>query len=104
MNIIAHSKGGLDARYTITKKQMGHHVASLTTISTPHHGCNFVDVLIRIVPDGFYRKVAQVFDHVFHNMGDSKPDFYTLISFQQSGLIVLTKKSRMIQGYMIKAI
>jgi triacylglycerol lipase len=38
VNIIAHSKGGLDSRYMISKLNMDEHVASLTTLSTPHRG------------------------------------------------------------------
>ena len=34
VNIVAHSMGGLDARYMITKLGMGRRVASLTTLST----------------------------------------------------------------------
>ena len=33
VNIIAHSKGGLDSRYAISSLNMGEKVASLTTIS-----------------------------------------------------------------------
>ena len=39
VNIIAHSKGGLDARYAISKLGMAPYVASLTTMNTPHRGC-----------------------------------------------------------------
>lgn len=61
-----------------------------------------MDVLIRIVP---YRKVAQVFDHAFHKMGDSKPDFYTETHhFLTVCSKLLTKKSKTIkvdyQSYM----
>ena len=38
VNIIAHSKGGLDAKYMITKLYMEDSVASLTTLCTPHKG------------------------------------------------------------------
>ena len=38
VNIIAHSKGGLDAKYMITKLYMEEHIASLTTLCTPHRG------------------------------------------------------------------
>lgn len=78
VNIIAHSKGGLDARYVIHACGMGEHVASLTTISTPHRGCRFVDVLIKIVPDGIYRRLSSIFDGFFHRIGDEYPDFYTV--------------------------
>ena len=38
VNIIAHSKGGLDAKYMIEKLDMAEHVASFTTMCTPHKG------------------------------------------------------------------
>lgn len=38
VNIIAHSKGGLDSKYIITDLGMQDHVASLTTLCTPHKG------------------------------------------------------------------
>lgn len=76
VNIIAHSKGGLDARYAISKLGMGPYVASLTTMNTPHRGCRFVDYACGL-PDGLYRLVALYFDHAFSRLGDRHPDFYT---------------------------
>ena len=76
VNIIAHSKGGLDARYAITHLHMAPYVASLTTMSTPHRGCRFVDYACRL-PDGLYRFVAGCFDRTFLRFGDRNPDFYT---------------------------
>ncbi|RDA88366.1 hypothetical protein CP532_5613 [Ophiocordyceps camponoti-leonardi (nom. inval.)] len=44
VNIIAHSMGGLDARYMISRRLTAPDaVASLTTISTPHRGSAFAD-------------------------------------------------------------
>jgi pimeloyl-ACP methyl ester carboxylesterase len=43
VNLIAHSMGGLDARYLITHLAMGNRVRSLTTISTPHRGTSLAD-------------------------------------------------------------
>ncbi|HWG46813.1 MAG TPA: hypothetical protein VN688_28885 [Gemmataceae bacterium] len=43
INLIAHSMGGLDARYLITHLGMANQVASLTTLSTPHHGTAVAD-------------------------------------------------------------
>ncbi|MGI5958477.1 MAG: esterase/lipase family protein [Massiliimalia sp.] len=39
VNLIAHSKGGLEARYLASGCGMGQDIASIITISTPHHGC-----------------------------------------------------------------
>lgn len=38
VNLIAHSKGGLEARYCISTLGLGNKVASLTTLDTPHRG------------------------------------------------------------------
>ena len=38
VNVIAHSKGGLDTKYMITDLGMESKVASLTTLCTPHKG------------------------------------------------------------------
>ena len=50
VNIIAHSKGGLDARYMISCLDMAPYVASLTTIATPHRGIGAIDTLQRKAP------------------------------------------------------
>lgn len=76
VNILAHSKGGLDARYAISKLEMAPYVASLTTINTPHGGCRFVDRACKL-PEGLYRFVAACFDRSFRKLGDKNPDFYT---------------------------
>ncbi len=46
VNIIAHSKGGLEARYLVSSLHMGHLVASITTLGTPHHGSGTIDALL----------------------------------------------------------
>lgn len=38
VNVIAHSKGGLDTKYMITDLGMEERIASLTTLCTPHKG------------------------------------------------------------------
>jgi triacylglycerol lipase len=43
VNLIAHSMGGLDARYLISTLKYGDRIASLTTLSTPHHGTPLAD-------------------------------------------------------------
>jgi triacylglycerol lipase len=41
--LMAHSMGGLDARYAVSKLGMDRHVAAVVTISTPHRGSPFAD-------------------------------------------------------------
>lgn len=43
VHIIAHSMGGLDSRYMISKLGMADRVLSLTTLGTPHRGTVFAD-------------------------------------------------------------
>ena len=42
-HLIAHSMGGLDARYYITRLDGHEKVSSLTTMATPHHGSTAAD-------------------------------------------------------------
>jgi triacylglycerol lipase len=43
VHVIAHSMGGLDARFMITHRGMAGRVLSLTTIGTPHRGTALAD-------------------------------------------------------------
>src|ERR1043166_840665 len=43
VHILAHSMGGLDSRYMISKLGMANHVLTLTTLGTPHKGTAFAD-------------------------------------------------------------
>src|SRR4051794_15723739 len=43
VHVIAHSMGGLDARYMVARLGMADRVLSLTTIGTPHRGSPFAD-------------------------------------------------------------
>ena len=45
--IIAHSMGGLDARYMISRLGMADRVAALLTVSTPHRGSAYADWCLR---------------------------------------------------------
>jgi triacylglycerol lipase len=43
VHLIAHSMGGLDSRYAISRLDLADRVLSLTTIGTPHRGSPFAD-------------------------------------------------------------
>lgn len=77
VNIIAHSKGGLDARYMISCLDMAEHVASLTTLSTPHHGSGLSAHLLQM-PRFLARIVAFFTDTFFRLLGDRQPDILQL--------------------------
>lgn len=75
VNIIAHSKGGLDCRYALAHCGIAPLVASLTTINTPHHGCLFADYLLEIAPVSLKERVAAAYNTALKKLGDSDPDF-----------------------------
>ena len=79
VNIIAHSKGGLDARHAISKLGCDKYVASLTTINTPHHGCLFAEYLLNTAPERFVRTIEKVYNSAFTRIGDDKPDFLAAV-------------------------
>lgn len=75
INIIAHSKGGMEARYLISSLGYGDKVASLTTISTPHHGVKTMDSIMRI-PTFLLKFISFFVNLWFRILGDKKPNFY----------------------------
>lgn len=75
VNIIAHSKGGLDSRYMISKLCMENYVASLTTISTPHRGTKLMDFL-SCMPKKIYERLTKIINKTFTKIGDKNPDSY----------------------------
>ena len=52
VNIIAHSMGGLDARYLISSLDFGDKIASLTTIGTPHKGTPLSTAILNGLGEG----------------------------------------------------
>ncbi|MGD8426761.1 MAG: alpha/beta fold hydrolase [Balneolaceae bacterium] len=61
VNIIAHSMGGLDIRYALSKLEIAEHVASLTTISTPHRGTSLAELTLK-TPEAIRDKLADFLD------------------------------------------
>lgn len=77
VHLIAHSKGGLDARYAISVLDMGAKVASLTTISTPHHGSRTMDGIYRL-PKCLMRLTGKIVNLCYRIWGDKNPDFFAV--------------------------
>ncbi len=77
VNIIAHSKGGLDSRYAISTAGVGDKVASLTTLATPHHGSKTVDALMQF-PQPLVKFVGACADFWCRLLGDKKPNSYAV--------------------------
>ncbi len=78
VNLFAHSKGGLDAKYLLMHdEEIRAHVASLTTLSTPHRGAGAATLLY-----GLWRPIRAIvafFVNVWYRIfGDRHPDALTV--------------------------
>ena len=74
LNLLAHSKGGLEARMLASSLGFGRRIASVTTIATPHRGSRTVDRLFGM-PKGLFNLAAFAVDNWIRLVGDRKPDF-----------------------------
>jgi len=75
VNLIAHSKGGPDARYMISKLGMADKIASLTTLASPHRGSFLADTILTWLNKkkwvGTVVNAANFYSRV---LGDENPD------------------------------
>ncbi len=74
VNLIAHSKGGLEARMAASSLGAGTKIASITTVATPHRGSKTVDLLFKM-PGGLFNLAAFAVNNWIRVVGDKKPDF-----------------------------
>ncbi len=79
VNVIAHSKGGLDCRYAISLCGADKYVASLTTINTPHRGCAFVDWLLTKVDKKIQNGIAFSYNSAMKRFGEN-PNFLAAVN------------------------
>lgn len=77
INIIAHSKGGLEARMAASSLGMGDRIASITTIGTPHRGSKTIDKLLK-APDSLFNIASFAVDNWIGLIGDTKPNFFAV--------------------------
>ncbi len=75
VNVIAHSKGGLDAICAAESFGAAQYIASITTVNTPHRGCEFADYLLEKIPDKALKKIAAAYDAALAGLGEKDSDF-----------------------------
>lgn len=75
VNIIAHSKGGIDSRYAISCLGLAEHVASLTTINSPHYGSDLAGKMLSLTPKKIITSLGKQYSRLFTRLGDSNCDF-----------------------------
>ncbi len=73
VNLIAHSKGGLDAKYMLCRLGMGEKVASLTTLATPHRGAKIATWIFHL-PKFLTKWIAFWVDLWYRLFRDKHPD------------------------------
>jgi triacylglycerol lipase len=77
VNLIAHSKGGLDSRYMIERLKMGRYVASLTFLCTPHYGSEIASRLYSL-PSPLRDGISFWINFWYKLSGDKNPDVLTV--------------------------
>ncbi len=78
VNLIAHSMGGLDARYLISALDMADRVASLNTISTPHRGSSLALMALK-QPERLRELVRNAANWVGENVMEVEADFHAAL-------------------------
>ncbi len=67
VNIIAHSMGGLDLRFAVSRLGLDQAVASLTTIATPHRGSSLAELGLA-TPTNLRDMLSEVFNWLGTNL------------------------------------
>ncbi len=88
VNIIAHSQGGLDARYVASMSP--ELVATVTTVSTPHRGTPLIDLVLRVTEEprlrGFVDDLVRLIGApLYDEIGEETSLFEALRQLSQSG-------------------
>lgn len=80
VNLIAHSMGGLDARWIISHHGLGDRIASLVTLSTPHRGSSLAEFILGS-PDRLRNWLTEVANWMGTQVvDDGDADFRTAVS------------------------
>lgn len=70
VSVIAHSMGGLDARFLISQMHLHDRIAALVTVATPHRGSELANLVLQ-QPDAVRSWIADVADwlgtHIIEN-------------------------------------
>ncbi|MBK6273481.1 MAG: hypothetical protein IPF58_01765 [Saprospirales bacterium] len=73
VNLIGHSKGGLESRYVVSKLGMENHISSITTLGTPHQGTHLADIILGKLPLPKFA-TARLVNLYAMLIGDKRPD------------------------------
>ncbi len=103
VNLIAHSKGGLDARCMVSSLDMGRCVASLSLVATPNHGSRTMDLLYRM-PKWVFRLAGFFVNAWYRMIGDKHPDFCSVCSqFTTAWAQAFNEKTPDVEGVLYRS-
>jgi len=102
VNVLAYSKGGLEARYAISRLGMDDYIASLTMICTPNRGASSVEFMQNNF--FFYGKFFEFLVNTGgYLLGDTNPDYLKILSSMTKLSMIefnyKTKDSEKVQYY-----
>lgn len=97
INIIAHSKGGLDSIFMIENLDMVDKVASLTTLCTPHKGSQIATKILNM-PSFLIKVAAFVLNSFYKMLKDEQPDAITACTQLQSKVEITDKSFKSFNG------
>lgn len=98
VNIIAHSKGGLDTRQMLyTYPEMKSKIASITTLATPHRGTSLADWVASSGLEPYLGFAVKILSFL---QGDTNPDFIAASSAMQRAKMATTNSTwNSLNGY-----
>lgn len=103
VHLIAHSKGGLDARYMVSSLGMGSKVASVSLISTPNHGSKTMDRLYKM-PKWIFCLGGFFVNTWYRMIGDKHPDFCSVcFQFTTSWAREFNEKNLDVEGVLYRS-
>lgn len=103
VHLIAHSKGGLEARFLVSSLGMAEHVASVQLIGTPNRGSRTMDGLYRL-PGWAFRLAGVFVNGWFRMLGDRHPDFCaTCTQFTTSWAEAFNKENPDAEGILYRS-
>lgn len=72
VNVVAHSQGGLDARYAISNLNLAQNVASLSMLSTPNLGTPVADFVLNSASDPLSQTLISVLLNMMSSVSNSQ--------------------------------
>lgn len=101
VNLVAHSMGGLDSRYLVSSLGYADRVASITTISTPHHGSRIADVYLDVLPQAADKAVdalAELAGASFSDVADEADVRAAMEAIAQKNAAAFTARNPNVDG------